>query len=726
MFLERQVVSRQRYYSQKKSLKSGHWEKRFSCLLQDKHGNLELNFNTLSKSKNTMSSSSLHDKKKLSLQCEIARLRPILDALKACATLEEKVQVLGLSEVSVEALVKESLRLIGQEESSIQDLIVIEKFYSEMGGVLGYHSMMLSQILSQDEKEEGSGTTYHLPEWVDIGEETEAVRALVVEGIRQLPQMAEIYPVGGAADRLRLQDEKTGEFLPAAQLVFGGRTLLESMVLDLSAREYVYYKLFGKEVATPIAMMTSLEKENHAHILSICEKMNWFGRPKELFRFFCQPSVPTMNTEGAWCKKNARELLMKPGGHGVIWKLARDEKIFEWLFSLQRSKALVRQINNPIAGIDYGLSAFLGIGCSLNKSFGFGSCPRHLRAAEGMNILKRENGKEVLTNVEYCHFQKVSIEESEKFPANTNLLFVDLKAADKAASLHPIPGVLVNVKKIRFYNEKNELCEEEVARLESTMQNLADYFPAEETFISLNKRHKTISAIKREFTMGASLLETPEGCYLDLQKNARELLTQHCGFTVPEIYEDARLFTEGPSFIFRYHPSLGPYYSVIAQKIRRGRLNWGSEVQLEIAELDIQDLDVEGSLIVRAKAPMGHFDEEGRLRYSERAGKCILKNVAVRNLGIDREVPNVFWKSEIARKEACEVQIQGDGEFYAENVTFRGTFCIVVPAGTKVTAKEQDGSVVLEHEPIHAPSWVWSYAIDASCRLICKKNGEPF
>jgi len=58
--------------------------------------------------------------------------------------------------------------------------------------------------------------------------------------------MAEIYPVGGAADRLRLQDEKTGSFLPAAQLLFGGKTLLESMIADLSAREYVHYKLFGR------------------------------------------------------------------------------------------------------------------------------------------------------------------------------------------------------------------------------------------------------------------------------------------------------------------------------------------------------------------------------------------------------------------------------------------------------------------------------------------------
>ncbi len=657
------------------------------------------------------------DKKKLLLLQEIDRLGPVAEALKGAKSLEGKAALLGLSEVSVEALVKESLRLIGQSERSLKDLCVIEKFYSDMGGILGYHTMMLGQLLVNNEKEE-AGVSYHLPEWTDISEETARVRALMLEGIRRLPETAEIYPVGGAADRLRLQDEKTGEFLPAAQLVFGGRTLLESMVVDLSAREYLHYKLFGVQVTTPIAMMTSQEKENHAHILSICEKRGWFGRTQEAFRFFCQPSVPTMNTEGAWCHKNSAELLLKPGGHGVIWKLACDAEIFSWLAAEGRTKALVRQINNPIAGIDYGLAAFAGIGFAEGKAFGFGSCPRHLKAAEGMNILKRENGKDVLTNVEYCHFQKVAIEESEKFPANTNLLFVDLKAAEEAALQHPIPGVLVNVKKIRFFNEKQELCEEEVVRLESTMQNLADYFSADATFLSLNKRHKTISAVKREFTLGASLLETPEGCFLDFLKNGRELLTEHCGFTVPEIHEDAQFFIQGPSFLFRYHPSLGPFYSLIGQKIRGGRLHAGAEMQLEIAELDLEAVDVDGSLVIRAECPMGREDGAGKLRYSERSGKCILKNVKVRNRGIDREVPNVFWKSEIARKEACLIQIEGDGEFYAENVTFEGAWQFAVPAGMKITAREKDGGIVLEEEPLNAPTWSWSYTIQDQHKIV--------
>lgn len=45
--------------------------------------------------------------------------------------------------------------------------------------------------------------------------------------------MAEIYPLGGAGDRLGLVDEVTGECLPVAMLPYCGRTLLEGLIRDL-------------------------------------------------------------------------------------------------------------------------------------------------------------------------------------------------------------------------------------------------------------------------------------------------------------------------------------------------------------------------------------------------------------------------------------------------------------------------------------------------------------
>lgn len=45
--------------------------------------------------------------------------------------------------------------------------------------------------------------------------------------------MGEIYPIGGAGDRLGLMDSDTGESLPAALLPYCGRSLLEGLIRDL-------------------------------------------------------------------------------------------------------------------------------------------------------------------------------------------------------------------------------------------------------------------------------------------------------------------------------------------------------------------------------------------------------------------------------------------------------------------------------------------------------------
>jgi len=634
-------------------------------------------------------------------------------------------------------------RFANQMPELLDQLLPIEKFYSEIGGIAGYHLRML-QLLLQEPHLESAARQYLPPEGVDISAETPEVLQAIADGIRHLPFMAEIYPLGGAADRLRLQDEKTGVALPAARLPFMGKTLLEGMIADLQAREYVYYKLFGEQITTPVAMMTSREKENHHHILAICEESNWFGRSKEAFRFFCQPSVPTINKQGQWCLQDSMKLLLKPGGHGVIWRLARDAGVFDWFFSLGRKKALIRQINNPIAGVDYGIVAFTGIGCALNRDFGFASCPRLVKASEGINVIieTAQNGvyTYALTNIEYCDFQKFGIideprnENYSKFPSNTNILFVDLKKILEAVSKCPIPGILVNLKKLTYRCEAGHRKEEEIARLESTMQNIADFFTESfserlhagergrlKTYLTYNERGKTISTAKREFALGASLLETPEGCFLDVLKNGRDLLLR-CGFEVPNIHPPAVFFAQGPSFIFRYHPALGPFYSLIAQKIRGGKLHEGSEIHLEIAEVDIENLDVKGSLLIHAEAVMGRYDGKGILHYSEKCGRCVLKNVKIENRGIDLEMPNTYWRSEIARLETCHIILRGNSEFYAENVTLPGDQFIEVPDGMRIKAREENGSLLFEQELIDQPQWSWAYVFGSRGEIALLKK----
>ena len=596
----------------------------------------------------------------------------------------------------------------------LHSLLAIDHFYREIGGIIGYQAEVV-RLLEKQESVSAMNATFHSPVFEDISKETGDVLHSIEDGVEALEFVAEVYPLGGAADRLHLIDEKTGQELPAAKLQFAGRTLLETLIRDLQAREWLYFRRFGRQLQTPIAIMTSKEKGNHEHVLKICEEHHWFGRPKETFRFFNQPLVPTVDEKGNWHTTGPLKLFLKPGGHGAIWKLARDEGIFEWLQTLGYKKALVRQINNPIAGLDYGLISFIGIGYKRDMSFGFASCCRMVKSAEGMIVLvEKENGQIALTNIEYCDFAKFGIEDKplnpdqpySRFTSNTNLLFIDLQEVEKAVESHPFPGLLMNLRPGTLPQESGARKEVSLARLESTMQNIADAFsePKEstsplktkKTFATYNVRHKTISVAKKAFRPGHSYLETPERCFYDLLFANRELLTE-CGFLLPHEISIEEYLEKGPSLLFLYHPALGPLYSIIRKKLRKGALAKGSELLLEIADVDFENVSIDGSLQVLAERTIG-IQKGDLLEYTDRVGRCVLRNTTVKNSGIDWAKSSPFWKMDLHRKESLVIELKGWSEFIAEGCQFDGPHHFVVEDGVRLTVRQKEGKLHLTTE----------------------------
>lgn len=612
----------------------------------------------------------------------------------------------------------ELLTLLGQ----------VDCFYATIGGIIGYHLAVLNLLFHTQEVEK---QVYLQPLKIDIRKGNPEVHRAIRSGIEQLGQLAELYPVGGAGDRLALICPEEFEPLPAAQLPFCGVTLLEGLFRDLQAREYLHYKLTGNQVITPVALMTSHEKANDQRIAKILEENQHFGRPATSVRQFKQPMVPVMTEKGDWVVEDKMKPMLKPGGHGAVWRLAIHEGIFDWFQAQGRTKGLVRQINNPIAGIDYGLLAFTGIGTNRNKSFGFAACPRLINSAEGTDVLvetKDENGYSyTLSNIEYTEFKKRGIEdistESDDrysaFPANTNILFFDIEAIRNAVVINPIPGMILNMKnKMTIDGE-----EVGVGRLESTMQNISDSivdhfetklqddeFHQMRVYLTYNERRKTLSVAKNAYDPKKSAIGTPEGCFYEWMQNMVDLLSEHCKMTLPKLPDLQTYLKEGPNFNVHYHPALGPMFEIIGQKIRGGSLAAGSEIILHIAELDLLNVNIDGSLIINADQIVGHFDERNTLRYSSHTGKCTMLNCTVINEGIDSSAANYYWKQEISRKEVLEIHLQGNAEFFAENITFKGDYLIEVPNGHKMIASEKNGEVVFALVPLSKQSWVWSYA----------------
>ena len=131
-------------------------------------------------------------------------------------------------------------------------LLRVDTFYDSLGGLAGYQLRCLelcAAAAAEDEACAGSdGSTdsssqgvqsdvvLRMPVGVDLANDLPAARRAASDGLHALPYMAEVYPLGGAGDRLGLKCDASGDCLPTAMLPYCGRTLLEGLIRDLQAR----------------------------------------------------------------------------------------------------------------------------------------------------------------------------------------------------------------------------------------------------------------------------------------------------------------------------------------------------------------------------------------------------------------------------------------------------------------------------------------------------------
>jgi UTP---glucose-1-phosphate uridylyltransferase len=241
-------------------------------------------------------------------------------------------------------------------------------------------------------------------------------------------------------------------------------------------------------------------------------------------------------------------------------------------------------------------------------------------------------------------------------------------------------------------------------RMECTMQNLADALtdcspqrlrPEQaadlRTFVVFNERRYVTSSAKRALVPGSDKVhQTPEGSFLDLMRNARDLLDM-CGIAAPPLGTNREYVDAGcvPAFVWLWHPSIGPLWEVAAQKIRGGSISRLSEVKLEIAELLWRDVSVDGSLRVLSENVVGHTDERsGQIVFSDRCGHARLERVRVQNKGVDYDADgNCFWKQSVGLQETCSVVLHGCSEFDAMDVTFCGNVELEVPHGHRMLVR---------------------------------------
>lgn len=681
---------------------------------------------------------------KLSHVKNYLRDHPEVFSLIQRLTDEEKTPILKLIALKQEVFafqgIKDDSSALKHIQALADNLNAVDQLYSDIGGIIGYHLTLLKLIRGDDLSILNSldNITFDQPQLFDVRRDEQIKHDAIRFALENIADWGEIYVIGGAGDRLDLRDSEDGRPLPAAELKFFGRTLLEGLIRDVQGREYLSFKLTDKQVFTRLALMTSFEKDNHNHILRILESKKWFERPRDSYKFFCQPLTPVITKDGDWSFSEPMVPNLKPGGHGVMWKLAADHMVFDWFQDSGRENVIVRQINNPVSGFDEGILALFGFGAENKKAFGFTTCDRLVNAAEGMIVQANANHNEeslsALVNIEYTELKKWGLKDQPKsskepfstYPANVNLLFANLESVRGALTRCSLPGLIVNLKsQFSTLNREGQVNDTTGGRLESTMQNISDLMMDKNehpalTFGTFNERRKTLSPTKNSYKEGECTQGTPESAFYDCLKNHHELFSDWCGLKMPKLTSFEKSLKKTPPFMIDYHPALGPLYSVISQKISGGSFKEGSELQLEIAELEIQNLHLEGSLLIHADSICGHLNNHKERIFSNQNGKCRLIDVRVENRGIDFSAENIYWKNQIKRSEALEIEIHGNGEFFAEGVAFQGGQKIVVNPGERVIATSSG----LKIEKISQPSWEWRYTFDQDNRVKLSRSSE--
>ncbi|KMZ70912.1 UDP-glucose pyrophosphorylase, partial [Zostera marina] len=227
---------------------------------------------------------------------------------------------------------------------------------------------------------------------------------------------------------------------------------------------------------------------------------------------------------------------------------------------------------------------------------GFAACERNSAATEGINVLiEKRNAlgqwEYGIMCIEYTEFEMFGIKNASAsinslktdFPANTNILYVDLASAEKIGSCKDItclPGIVLNLKKtLPFVDHFGIPHSVSGGRLECTMQSIADNFvnayPSRryksieeklDSFIVYNERKRVTSSAKRKRKHNDKYLnQTPDGSLLDIIRNATDILSD-CNINIPKIGDNSKYIHSRPPFLILLHPALGPMWEVTRQK----------------------------------------------------------------------------------------------------------------------------------------------------------------
>lgn len=449
------------------------------------------------------------------------------------------------------------------------------------------------------------------------------------EGLAQAGAAAFVLVAGGLGERLGHPGIKVA--LPVELAT--GRSFLELYIRHILAFERAADPDGSRNLRLPLAIMTS--DDTHGPTAAFLERNRNFGMESAQILLVKQEKVPSLvdaQARFALCADDPFRIETKPHGHGDVHSLLHLSGLAARWKAEGRKWVVFFQDTNALSF--RAIPAALGVSSREGLHMNSLAVPRRAKEAAGGIVEMRFPGGRVLTvNVEYNQLDPLlratvnpegDVPDASGFspyPCNINVLVFSLGPYEETLRRHggAVPE-FVNPK----YADAARTVFKKPTRLECMMQDYPRQLAscAGVGFTRFD-RWVSFSAVKNSLEEAAAKARAglpPEGAgsgEMDWYAAGRRFL-ELCGWRVergPEREFGGLLLSTGP--VVSLDPLLAPTLEALRRRLKGGRISGRSALVIEGAEVEVEDLDLDGALVIRA-AP---------------GARVIVRRLVVRNAG---------------------------------------------------------------------------------------------
>lgn len=427
------------------------------------------------------------------------------------------------------------------------------------------------------------------------------------EGYAAMHTCAFVLVAGGLGERLGYSGIKVA--LPA-EITTGG-CFLKYYIENVLALEGVSDMSPGQHL--PLIIMTS--PDTHHKTNHILARNNFFGAEPGQVTLLEQQNVPAVADEAGHLSPlpdDPYQVLTKPHGHGDVHRLLHTsgaaqrlaDQGYRWVYVFQDTNALGFK----------ALAACLGLSVRHSLDVNTMAVPRRAGDACGaLMSLRRGEGSLLINNVEYNELPGVlqglpDLDPTtgySPYPGNTNQII--FKLSSYVSCLRQTQGMVpefVNPK----YADKAKGLLAAPTRIECMLQDFPKLLNdpgAKVSFVQL-ERWLSYTPIKNSLSQGAVLAGrglpamTSSTGEADLYYCNRHLL-RLAGMQVSEGTEASYAGLQvvpGPRVVFA--PSFAVGVGDVLHKVKGGRMTGRSTLLVSGRDVVVEDLDLDGTLILRA------------------------------------------------------------------------------------------------------------------------------